>query len=109
MDKFAKININNDIEFDVPIGTLLSNALKFNAFENEINSAKMAKYALPKMNCGGKTICKKCFVEVSGNLSKIMPTERETLEKNEKQGNIRLACFCSVLGDCNVILSEKKP
>ncbi len=107
MQNKATITVNSEIQFDVPIGTLLSNALKFNAFESEENASKMAKYALPRMNCGGKTICKKCFVEVSGKLSSMVPAEIEAVEKSEKQGNIRLACFCTILGECNVTLNEK--
>ncbi len=107
MPNTATIIINNEIEFTVPKGTLLSNALKFNAFENESNAKKMAKYALPKMNCGGKTICKKCFVQVQGSLSIITPIEQEHIDKNETQENIRLACFCTILGNCSVILNKK--
>ncbi len=107
MQNKATITVNGEIQFDVPVGTLLSNALKFNALESEENAKKMAKYALPRMNCGGKTICKKCFVEVSGNLSAMVPAEIEAIEKSEKQGDIRLACYCTILGDCSVKLNEK--
>ncbi len=108
MAKTAIVNINNIVNVTVPAGTLLSIALRVYAFGNEQIAEKLSEYALPNMRCGGKNICKKCYVKASGDISKMLSIERESLPEGKAEEGIRLACFCTVFGDCEVQLEKKQ-
>jgi len=55
--------------------------------------------------CGGYGYCGKCIVLASGLLDEPSPRELMFLDGCPKGS--RLACFAAILGDCEVILSEK--
>ncbi|MGI6031645.1 MAG: ASKHA domain-containing protein [Eubacteriales bacterium] len=60
------------------------------------------------MPCGGKGRCGKCKVQAVGELSPLTEKERETLTPEELAAGVRLACVTDAMGDCTVILPEKK-
>lgn len=57
--------------------------------------------------CGGKGICGKCKVYVSGELSPITDEEKRFLSPEDIKSGARLACRTYVLGDCRVLADEK--
>ncbi len=102
MNNTAELTINDKINLHVPIGTLLSDALVLHGAQQVDNF----NLALPPMPCGGIKKCVKCRVKASGNLSKMCEDEKNALSQQELNDNIRLACFCTVLGDCKIILND---
>ncbi len=99
----AKITINSVIALNVPKGILLSDALQLHGAQ-QIDDSDLC---LPASPCGGKSKCLKCRVKISGDLSKMCDAEKNALSSKEITDGIRLACFCTVLGDCDVLLNEK--
>lgn len=61
-----------------------------------------AGFAFP---CGGNHICGKCRVRVSGGISEMTPREHALL-RDAAEGE-RLACFLTVLGDCEVVVGSQ--
>ena len=55
--------------------------------------------------CGGNHTCGKCRVRVSGGISAITPHEHALLS-DAAEGE-RLACFLTVLGDCEVMIGSQ--
>lgn len=49
--------------------------------------------------CGGRGVCGKCKVIVTGNLSAMTEKEKFLLTPGEITNGIRLACFCKPLGE----------
>lgn len=60
----------------------------------------------PAFPCAGNHTCGKCRVKASGAVSELSPRERALLGDAE-QGE-RLACFLTVLGDCEVRVGSQK-
>ncbi|MEG1427663.1 MAG: ASKHA domain-containing protein [Oscillospiraceae bacterium] len=58
----------------------------------------------PHLFCGGKGTCGKCRVTAHGMLSKASAEELRLLSAKEIAEGVRLACRCTVLGDCEVLL-----
>jgi len=56
--------------------------------------------------CGGKGICGKCRVKVSGNVSAPTENERDLLTSEELAQGWRLACMCYVDGEAEVELLQ---
>lgn len=52
--------------------------------------------------CGRKGICGKCRIKAAGALSPISGTEQSMLSNEDKHQNIRLACLCKAIGDCDI-------
>jgi uncharacterized 2Fe-2S/4Fe-4S cluster protein (DUF4445 family) len=59
------------------------------------------------MPCNGKGTCGKCRVKASGALSEPSDRERELLGEEALKEGIRLACMTTILGDCEIRLSEE--
>jgi len=58
--------------------------------------------------CGGKGICGKCKVRVSGKgTSEISEREKEKLTGKEISEGYRLACITEITGDCSVTIDAK--
>ena len=86
-----QVELNNCIH-TVPVGTLLSEVL-------------------PGLShpCGGKGVCGKCKVRVSGAVSSLTTTEQRHLTPSEIADGIRLACCATVEGDCRVEMPSAAP
>ena len=54
--------------------------------------------------CGGKGICGKCRVRVSGALSPLSAAERRHLTAAEIADGLRLSCCVTIEGDCRVTM-----
>ncbi len=107
MHSTAEITINNSVKLQVPIGTLLYNALSLHCFKKNNTQYSLHQFEHINTHCGGNKTCKKCRVNICGNVSSITPQEREALTLEDIENNIRLACFCKVMGDCNVTLKKQ--
>jgi len=58
--------------------------------------------------CGGRAVCGKCKVKISGNVTPMTKAEKQHLTKKEIDDGIRLACFCKPTGDFEVFTGESK-
>lgn len=61
------------------------------------------------MPCAGNRTCGKCRVKIiSGaeNISKMEAEEEKHLTKNEISSGLRLACFATAFGDCEISMEE---
>ncbi len=58
--------------------------------------------------CGGKKKCGKCLVSVKGELSDYSHEELTFLTVRQRENGVRLACCCSVEGDCEVISQQSE-
>lgn len=83
MNEKVSVKVNND-KLTVSKGTVLS------SFVNT------------DMPCGRHGNCGKCKVYASGKLSDITKKEREFLTADEIKSGMRLACYTSVLGECEI-------
>ena len=68
----------------------------------------MQKGAPLEVPCGGKGICGKCRVKVTGDLSAPSERERDHLTKAELADGWRLACMCRVYGEATVEVQGEK-
>ena len=59
--------------------------------------------------CAGNHTCGKCRVKATGGVSEMTPRERALLGDAEEGEGERLACFLTVLGDCEVLIGSQKP
>ncbi len=59
-----------------------------------------------EMPCAGIGRCGKCRVKASGALSALSAQELQHLSKEEQAAGVRLACQCTVEGDCAVTLLQ---
>ncbi len=84
----AQIKIN-DTTIQVAKHTILSQAIGLHQ-------------PLFEQPCAGLGRCGKCRVVASGALSLLSPAERTHLSNAEIAAGVRLACQCTVLGDCTV-------
>jgi uncharacterized 2Fe-2S/4Fe-4S cluster protein (DUF4445 family) len=57
-----------------------------------------------KGSCGGRGICGKCKVRISGNVSELSDNERQHLLPEEIKRGDRIACYCIIKGDATVWL-----
>ncbi|HHW03887.1 MAG TPA: DUF4445 domain-containing protein [Thermoanaerobacterales bacterium] len=81
-------------EFTVPHGENLFNALT--------RSGIMVPNA-----CGGRHTCGKCLVKIDSRRQiPVSPEEEHLLNKNAQNQGFRLACFCRVEQDMDVVISE---
>lgn len=60
----------------------------------------------PAAPCGGRGVCAKCRVRVSGGVSPATEKERDTFGLELLQAGWRLACQCRVTDDCTVRLAS---
>ena len=67
--------------------------------------ALLAGGAVVDLPCGGNHQCGKCFVNAAGALSEMSDEERRLL--GSRSNSFRLACFATVLGDCNITIPPK--
>jgi ferredoxin len=85
-----KLNIEGVGIVDIEKGTRLVLALEDNGGE-------------PLHRCGGYARCTTCRVEfLSGEPESMTPAEKERLEANDKLGEFRLSCQCTVEEDMHV-------
>lgn len=68
----------------------------------------MANVSAIPFPCGGRGTCGKCKVQVMGACSPISPDEAKYLNGQERQENIRLACYAAVMGDLQINLPEEE-
>lgn len=66
---------------------------------------KTAKMAMP---CGGRGICGKCKVTVTGAVSPLTDAEKDLLTQTDIDNGARLACYTRIWGDCAIqpLMSE---
>ena len=57
--------------------------------------------------CGGKQICGKCKVKVSGPVSPFSPQEEKFITEKEKKDGYRLACATQAFGNIEIYLPEE--
>ncbi len=88
----AKV-ICNGIVLEVPLHTTLSQAIGLHQ-----------PLELP---CAAQGRCGKCRVVASGALSPLSSAEHTHLSPAEQAAGVRLACQCSVEGDCTVTVAAK--
>lgn len=86
---------NEQITFDIPIGTEFTQACK-------ANPKIPLKFGCQKGNCG---VCLIKIEEGKKNLSPLTKQERETLDKLKRplDGSYRLACQCALLGNATIL------
>ncbi len=82
----------NGVRQDVPTGSLVSSIIH-------------PPHAL-EMPCAGRGQCGKCRVVAHGALSSPSAEERIHLTEQELENGVRLACCCSIEGDCAISLTE---
>ena len=56
--------------------------------------------------CGGRGTCGKCAIQVQGAVNPAQKEEFNHLMPDEIRNGIRLACFCKVLGDCQISMPD---
>lgn len=83
----------NGVRLTVRTGVRLSDVLR-------------AHGLLSEMPCGGAGRCGKCRVAARGALSPVSAAERALLTGEQLAGGLRLACCCTVQGDCTVQLPK---
>ena len=57
--------------------------------------------------CGGKGSCGKCKVKAEGAVSSFLPQESKWITLEERQQKVRMACYTTVEGDCEIEVFEK--
>lgn len=86
-------------------------SIKINSVVVDCDSPKLLSLAIIEagvflpMNCGGNHTCGKCKIAVTKgaqNLSAINEQEKAFLSEEEINGNVRLACFVTANGACDV-------
>lgn len=77
--------------------------------KQELLSTVFQELGIPfDMPCGGIQRCLKCKVAATGELSPLSAREEELLTPEEKEGHVRFACMCRVLGDAEVTFLHEK-
>lgn len=66
-------------------------------------------YQDPGGSCGGRGICCKCKIRVSGAVNSLTDQEKEFLLPEELKLGLRLACFCIIQGQLDVYLDYAPP
>lgn len=90
----VKLNVNDEMNADVPIGGTLLNTLQGqNIF---LSSA-----------CGGSGSCGQCRCRVVEGGGEILPTETGFFSRKEQKEHWRLACQTKVKEDMKVLVSEE--
>jgi Na+-transporting NADH:ubiquinone oxidoreductase subunit F len=90
----VKIKINNEKEFEVPIGGKLLGALA--SQEIFVPSA-----------CGGGGTCGQCKVRVISGGGSLLPTEEGCINRREMKNGIRLSCQVAVKQDMKIEVPEE--
>ena len=89
----VKITVNEDKEFDVPVGgSLLSTMANAGVF-------------LPSA-CGGKGSCGQCKCQVLEGGGEMLPTEEVHFSRKEQKAHWRLGCQVKVKEDMKLKISE---
>ncbi|GAB6012123.1 NADH:ubiquinone reductase (Na(+)-transporting) subunit F [Viscerimonas tarda] len=90
----VKIVVNDEKEFESPIGGTVLNALQGqNIF---LSSA-----------CGGSGSCGQCRCQVYGGTGEILATEVGFFTRKQRQSNWRLGCQTKIKGDMNIQVSDE--
>ncbi len=105
MPNLVKITINNKYSIHAKSGSILSEIL----FTEKMQSGQTVfdEYEMIQTPCGGMKKCAKCRVKATGGLSALSSPEQDNLTPSELEAGIRLACCCSVVGDCAITLPDK--
>ena len=57
--------------------------------------------------CNGKGSCGKCKVKAIGDLSEFLEKESKWISPSEKEAGVRMACYTTVAGDCEIEVIER--
>lgn len=93
-DGSVKLNINDDKDFEIPVGGKLMNAL-----------AEVGIF-VPSA-CGGGGTCGQCTVRVFEGGGAILPTETSLISKREASEGCRLSCQVAVKQDMRIAVPEE--
>ncbi len=90
----VKITINDEKEFEVPIGGKLLGALA-------------SKEIFVPSACGGGGTCGQCKVKILSGGGTLLPTEEACVNRKEAKAGIRLSCQVAVKQDMKIVVPEE--
>jgi Na+-transporting NADH:ubiquinone oxidoreductase subunit F len=90
----AHLAVNNDLDFDCPLGGKLLDALTHQNIH------------LPT-SCGGTGTCGLCLVRLSGDEDEVLPIERAKLNTRQIKDGYRLACQVVIRGNMDIEVSPE--
>lgn len=90
----VKLNVNDELNAEVPIGGTLLNTLQ-------------AQNIFLSSACGGSGSCGQCRCRVVEGGGEILPTEQGFFSRKEQKDSWRLACQTKVKADMKVVVPEE--